>query len=75
MKTSKKTKKQPLLRETTYLFVIFIASIDTFVSDEYTFDRSGEMNQNILITNIGFLCRGLLPEYKWMNVPEAFILR
>jgi len=22
--------------------------------------------------NSGFLCRGGLPEYPWMNVPEAF---
>ena len=42
-------------------------AVDTFFSDCYN-----PMSHKFEFD--GFLCRGGLPECRWMNVPEAFFL-
>lgn len=65
----------PAYRTLNVFIILFFPLVDTPLGEGYTFNGLLELNQYYLVTNIGFLCRGLLPEYLWMNIPEAFILR
>jgi len=48
--------------------IMQFCAVDTFFGDGYTCS-SGKFEFD------GFLCRGGLPECRWMSVPEAFFLQ
>ncbi len=52
---------------------LFSCFIDKGGNPGYTFVQSQLKNRVCTIVLSGLFCRGLLPEYQWMNIPEAFL--
>jgi hypothetical protein len=52
---------------------LFASFIDKGFKQGYTFSK--EQLKNRLPNKVlsGLFCRGSLPEYQWMNIPEAFL--
>jgi hypothetical protein len=60
---------EPVLRD----IIFFYRFVDNPFPGLYT---SKELCEHVFFVEYsGFLCRGWLPEYLWMNVPEAFFLK